>query len=239
MSRLFISDLHLMEARPDITAAFETFLADKAANAEELYILGDFFEVWLGDDHNTAFNRRIIDMLAAVPARKYLMHGNRDFLMGEGFCEAVGATLLPDPTVIDLSGRPALLMHGDSLCTRDETYMQARAMLRDPAVQADLLSKSLDERAAIARGARDESRAHTRETAEDIMDVTPAEVVREMAEHGVDLMVHGHTHRPAVHDLEVGGTPAQRIVLGDWDRQGWYLAESGGELDLRSFAIAP
>ena len=239
MSQLFISDLHLMEERPDITRAFLTFLETKAASADALYILGDFFEVWIGDDHDTPFNRSIIDALASLDTGKFLMHGNRDFLLGERFCEQVDAALLNYPTVLSLDGRPALLMHGDSLCTRDVEYMKARTMLRNPAVQADLLSKSIDERLMIAQGARAQSKDHTRETAEDIMDVTPEEVVREMQDHRVDLLIHGHTHRPAVHDLEVNGLPAQRIVLGDWDTHGWYLEAAGGSLDLVSFPISP
>lgn len=238
MSRLFISDLHLMEARRDITEAFIEFLHSKAAHAEALYILGDFFEVWIGDDHDTSFNREIIEALANLSTEKYIMHGNRDFLLGEAFCKSVGASLLNDPTVLSLGGRPALLMHGDSMCTRDEPYMQARRMLRNPAVQADLLSKSIDDRLQIAEGARQQSKDHTRESAEDIMDVTPEEVVREMQDHRVDLMIHGHTHRPAVHDLEINGRAAQRIVLGDWDKQGWYLEASGANLELVSFEIS-
>lgn len=237
MSHLFISDLHLEESREDITVAFLEFLDTRASQAEALYILGDLFEVWLGDDHDTPFNRRVVEALASVEVPKFLMHGNRDFLIGDAFCEAVGATLLQDPTVMDFYGKPALLMHGDSLCTRDEEYMQARKMLRDPAVQADLLSKSIEERHAIARGARKQSREHTRETADDIMDVTPSEVERVMADHGVDLLIHGHTHRPAVHDLTVAGHPAQRIVLGDWGKLGWYLEVDEDGYRLESFRL--
>lgn len=227
-----------MEARPDITDAFVDFVETTAKGADELYILGDFFEVWIGDDHDTPFNRRIINTLAALDTPTFIMHGNRDFLIGEDFCREAGAALLNDPTVLSLSGRPALLMHGDSLCTRDEPYMQARRMLRDTAVQADLLSKSIAERLVIAQGARAQSQEHTRDTAEDIMDVTPKEVVREMQDFRVDLMIHGHTHRPAIHKLTVNGLPAQRIVLGDWDTHGWYLEERDGELDLVSFEIS-
>ncbi len=237
MSSLFISDLHLMPERPDITGAFLAFLDGPVKQAEQLYILGDFFEVWLGDDDKSDLNRTVIDALARVTAAKYLMHGNRDFLLGAEFAASTGATLLTDPTVHDIAGRRVLLMHGDSLCTRDEAYIQVRTMLRSPAFQQDFLSKSLEERAAIARSARNQSKAHVRETAADIMDVTPEEVVREMQDHQVDLMIHGHTHRPAIHKLEVDGKPAQRIVLGDWDQQGWFL-ELGEEPRLESFDIA-
>ena len=238
MSQLLISDLHLDPSRGHITEAFTHFLREKANDADALFILGDFFEVWLGDDHDTAFNREVIEALAALQIPGFLMHGNRDFLLGNAFCEATGMTLLPDPSVVDLAGRQVLLMHGDSLCTRDQEYMAVRQMLRDPAFQADFLAKSLPEREAFARGARAESQAHTRETAMDIMDVTPEEVVRVMADHGVDLLIHGHTHRPDVHEIDVDGRPARRMVLGDWDQLGWYIEADNGEFALRSFEIA-
>ena len=237
MSQLLISDLHLDPSRDHITQAFTRFLRETANTADALYILGDFFEVWLGDDHDTAFNREVIEALAALQIPKFLMHGNRDFLLGHAFCEATGMTLLEDPSVVELAGRPVLLMHGDSLCTRDQEYMAVRQMLRDPAVQAELLRKSLAEREVLARGARVESQAHTRETAMDIMDVTPEEVIRVMADHGVDLLIHGHTHRPDVHEIDVDGRPARRMVLGDWDRLGWYIEADNGQFNLRSFEI--
>lgn len=239
MSYLFISDLHLDEGRRDITDSFLNFLVKQAPPAERLYILGDLFEVWLGDDHDTPFNSEIIAALAAVPIPKYIMHGNRDFLLGPEFCRKTGFELLPDPTVIEIAGKPVLLMHGDSLCTLDKEYMKVRQMLRNEEVQKDLLGKSLAERAAIASGARAQSKEHTRETAADIMDVTPEEVERVMSENKVKLLVHGHTHRPAVHALQVSGTPARRIVLGDWDSQGWYLTMDDQGEDLISFEILP
>ncbi len=237
MTCLFISDLHLMESRPDITEALFNFLARETADAQALYVLGDLFEVWLGDDHDTPFNREIIQAFASLPCPHYLMHGNRDFLLGDAFCQATGFQLLPDPVVHEIGGEPTLLMHGDSLCTRDEQYMQVRAMLRNPAVQADLLSKSLEERAAIATGARADSKAHTRETAMDIMDVTPEEVVRVMQEHTVRRLIHGHTHRPASHELDLAGQHARRIVLGDWDQLGWVLKIDDNSEALVSFPI--
>lgn len=239
MSQLLISDLHLESPRADLTEAFSKFLQNRARKADALYILGDFFEVWLGDDHDTPFNREIVAELSKLEIPKFLMHGNRDFLMGDAFCHAAGMTLLPDPSVVELGGKRVLLMHGDSLCTADEEYMTVRSMLRDPAFQADFLSKSIKERDAFARGARQQSKAHTREAASDIMDVTPSEVVRVMSEHGVDLMIHGHTHRPKVHELEVNGKPARRIVLGDWGKLGWYLEVDDDSFDLCSFEIPP
>lgn len=237
MSQLLISDLHLEESRVDLTNAFLDFLQNRARGADALYILGDFFEVWLGDDHDTPFNRRIITALSALDIPKFLMHGNRDFLMGDAFCAAAGMTLLPDPSIVRLAGKRVLLMHGDSLCTMDQEYMAVREMLRDPAFQADFLSKSIAERDAFARSARAQSKEHTRQSATEIMDVTPSEVVRVMADQDVDMMIHGHTHRPKMHDLEVHGRPAQRMVLGDWDKLGWYIEADHGAFALHSFEI--
>lgn len=237
MTTLFISDLHLTEEEPRIADAFVDFVHEHAARADSLYILGDFFEVWLGDDDNTPFNRRVIETLAALPISKYFMHGNRDFLIGDAFCDAAGLTLLPDPTVIDLYGTRVLCMHGDSLCTRDEAYMGTRKMLRNPAFQEELLSQPLEIRANIARGARDQSKAHTRETAMDIMDVTPEEVTRELHEHETTLLLHGHTHRPAIHDHPLSDGAGTRIVLGDWGSHAWYLIWDETGYDLRSYEI--
>ncbi len=238
MAQLFISDLHLHESRPDLTKAFMDFLANQAVDAEKLYILGDFFDVWLGDDHDTAFTRQIIDALAAFPVPIFLMHGNRDFLLGDRFCRATGAQLLDDPGIVDLYGRPALLMHGDSLCTRDEEYMAVRQVLRDEKFRQEFLQKPIEEREAFAAGVRDKSKAHTRETAADIMDVTPSEVVRVMDEYAVDLLIHGHTHRPDVHRVTLeGGAGGTRVVLGDWDTRGWVLRVTADDMQLNAFPI--
>ena len=237
MSYLFISDLHLDESRSDITEGLKWFLKEHVPSAEKLFILGDLFEVWLGDDHETPFNSEVIQALSEVKIPKYIMHGNRDFLLGQAFCDMTGFKLLPDPSIIEFAGEPILLMHGDSLCTRDEEYIKVRQHLRRADVQKELLDKSLEERAAIARDARKQSKDHTRETAADIMDVTPEEVEKVMAESGVRLLIHGHTHRPAVHDLALRNNPSQRIVLGDWDKLGWYLKLEGEKRDLVSFEI--
>jgi UDP-2,3-diacylglucosamine hydrolase len=243
---LFISDLHLDPAKPDIQQAFLEFLSHQATHCQALYILGDFFEVWLGDDNVNAFNATIIDALKDLTVPIFLMHGNRDFLLGEQFCASIGATLLDDPIVIDLHGTPTLLMHGDSLCTGDSQYMQVRTMLRSSAFQADFLSKTLAERAAFADNARQQSQAHTQQHTQaaavegnstDIMDVTESEVVRMMAESGVQQMIHGHTHRPARHELTVDDKPAERIVLGDWDKQGWFITANADGVRLESFDI--
>ena len=234
---LLISDLHLEEERPDITRAFLHFLATRARQAEALYILGDFFEVWIGDDAMTPFQQSIADALRALSERGtriYLMHGNRDFMLGKGFCRAAGCTLLGDPSVVELGGERVLLMHGDSLCTRDEGYMRLRRLLRNPLSLFILRHLPLSTRRKLARKLRNESRAQTRIKASDIIDVTPELIPRVLAEHGVRTLIHGHTHRPATHELEVDGRPARRIVLGDWDQQGWAL-----QVDESGFQQAP
>lgn len=223
---LLISDLHLEQERPDITRAFLHFLSTRARQAEALYILGDFFEVWVGDDAITPFQRSIADALKQLSESGtaiFLMHGNRDFMIGKGFCREAGCTLLKDPSVVEMGGEPVLLMHGDSLCTRDENYMRLRRYLRNPLTLWVLRNLPLRTRHKLARKLRNESRAQTRMKASDIVDVTPDEVTRVMAQHSVKTLIHGHTHRPAVHKLQVNEAPARRIVLGDWDRQGWAL----------------
>jgi len=236
VSTLFISDLHLEETRPDITGAFLRFLDEKTPGTERLYILGDFFEAWIGDDERTPLQEQVASALKAVCDRGteiFLMHGNRDFLIGEDYCQRAGATLLDDPTVIDLYGTPTLLMHGDSLCTADEEYQKFRANMRNPQMQKMMLARPLEDRQKMARQLRDMSMAKNQGKAEAIMDVTPEEVVREMEAHGVQRMIHGHTHRPAIHDLTANGQPAKRIVLGDWDQNIWWLtAEPGKEPEL-------
>ncbi|MGA4636864.1 UDP-2,3-diacylglucosamine diphosphatase [Pseudomonas solani] len=234
---LLISDLHLEEERPDITRAFLRFLQTRASQAEALYILGDFFEAWIGDDAMTPFQRSIAQALRQVAdggTRIFLMHGNRDFMIGTRFCREAGCTLLADPSRVELAGHPVLLMHGDSLCTRDEAYMRMRRILRNPVVLWILRHLPLATRHKLARKLRSESRMQTRQKAVEITDVTPEEIPRLLAEQGVPTLIHGHTHRPAVHELQVSGLPAQRIVLGDWDRQGWAL-----EVDEQGFRQAP
>lgn len=239
MTELFISDLHLDEKRPDITEGFIQFLATEASKASALYILGDFFEVWLGDDHDTPFNQQVISELAKLDNPIYIMHGNRDFLIGHDFCKAIGATLLPDPSVIELNGQPVLLMHGDSLCTQDEKYMEVRKLLRNEMFQQDFLTKSIPERQAFADQARGESQSHTRETAMDIMDVTDTEVVRVMQEAGVSTLIHGHTHRPDRHKVALANqTTGERIVLGDWDSHGWCLRVKPDGFELEQFPLS-
>lgn len=241
MSVLLISDLHLQEERPDVTRAFFDFLQTRARRAEALYILGDFFEVWVGDDGMTAYHAGIAGALRALSdsgTRIYLMHGNRDFMIGKDFCRKAGCTLLPDPSLVQLGGETVLLMHGDTLCTRDVQYLRKRARIRSPLGLFFLRHiMPLSKRQALASKLRQESRALTAMKAADIIDVTPEEVPRIMQKFGVHLLIHGHTHRPAIHELQIAGKPAQRIVLGDWDAKGWVLEATTEGFNLTSFSI--
>jgi UDP-2,3-diacylglucosamine hydrolase len=234
-STLFISDLHLDSARPAVTRALASFLRAHG-HCEHLYILGDLFEAWLGDDDDAPLAAEVAAMLgeftAAGPSL-WIMQGNRDFLLATAFCERVGARLLADPTIIDLYGEPTLLMHGDSLCTADTDYQAFRVSARNPGWQAELLGRSLDERRMLASQMRGMSAAATGNKAEDIMDVSTDEVARVMTEQGVRQLIHGHTHRPARHE-EPGGV---RWVLGDWDQQGWVLSANDEDITLYSFDI--
>jgi UDP-2,3-diacylglucosamine hydrolase len=239
---LLISDLHLEEERPDITRAFLDLLGGRARSAQALYILGDFFEVWIGDDAMTPYQLSICQALRELSdsgTQVFLMHGNRDFMLGKAFCKAAGATLLKDPSVVDFYGEPVLLMHGDSLCTRDEAYMRMRRYLRNPVSLWILRHLPLRTRHKLARKLRNESRAQTRMKANDIIDVTPDEVPRIMQAFKVRTLVHGHTHRPAIHKLQIGDQAAKRIVLGDWDRQGWALQVDEQGFQLAAFDFVP
>ena len=238
---LLISDLHLEEQRPDISRAFLRFLETRAIQAEALYILGDFFEVWIGDDGMTPFQHEIARALRTLSesgTRLYLMHGNRDFMIGQAFCREAGCTLLSDPHITTVSGERVLLMHGDSLCTRDEGYMRMRRLLRNPLSLFILHNLSLARRQKIASKLRSTSKKETRMKASDIVDVTADEVVRVMRKHKVRTLIHGHTHRPATHSLQIDGQTAQRIVLGDWDRQGWALQVDAAGFQQDAFDLA-
>jgi UDP-2,3-diacylglucosamine hydrolase len=235
VTTLFISDLHLSGARPDITAQFLHFLQTEARSADALYILGDLFEFWIGDDDTDPEGRRVTDGLraltrAGVPC--YLMQGNRDFLLGRRFRERTGCRMLDDPTVVDLYGQPVLLLHGDTLCTDDHSYQRLRRIVRNPFVQWIFARLSLARREKIATRIRAGSQAHTYKAAAAIMDVNQGAVVQALKKAGVRVMVHGHTHRPAVHALRVDGEPATRIVLGDWYEQGSVLRWDRGGYEL-------
>lgn len=241
MSTLFISDLHLQPERPALLRAALDFLRDTAPGAEALYILGDLFEAWIGDDDDAPWLPELAQALAQLGSAGtalYFMHGNRDFLLGSAFAARCGMQLLPEPAVIDLYGRRALLLHGDSLCTGDRDYQAFRAQVRNPQWQQAVLTRPLAERRQLAAALRTESMQAGQQKSMAIMDVTAAEVLDTMASHQVDLLIHGHTHRPARHALSVGGSPAERIVLGDWGELGWYLrADAGGGLELVQFPL--
>ena len=239
MSTWFISDLHLAPEETRITAGFLDFMLEPQAG-DTLYILGDFFNYWIGDDVSHPYCDQIQSVLKATQERGvtlYFMHGNRDFLVGEEFCKAAGMTLLNDPTLIDLDGEPVVLMHGDSLCTRDEAYMAFRKMARNPQWQQHFLSQSIEERIAFAQKARSESESSTSMKDEDIMDVTPSEVDAELTKHHSTRMIHGHTHRPATHNWQHKDQARERIVLGDWYTHGWYLKVEAGQYDLVEFDL--
>ncbi len=223
MATLFISDLHLDPARPDITSQALAFLETETRGADALYILGDLFEAWVGDDDPEPEKRRVIAALkqltsAGLPC--YFMHGNRDFLVGEGFAAESGCTLLADPTIVDMYGTPVMLMHGDTLCTDDHEYQNFRLMVRNPDWQRMMLARPLAERLALARHLRETSAASMAGKSMEIMDVNQDAVAEAMREHGVYTLLHGHTHRPGVHSFVTDDRGAMRIVLGDWYTQG-------------------
>lgn len=239
MSTWFISDLHLAPEETRITAGFLDFMLEPQSG-DTLYILGDFFNYWIGDDLAHPYSKQIQQILKATQERGvtlYFMHGNRDFLIGEAFCKTAGMTLLNDPTVINLNDEPVVLMHGDSLCTRDEPYMEFRKMARNPQWQQEFLSQSIEARIAFAQKARSESQSSTSMKDEDIMDVTPSEVDVELTKHQATRMIHGHTHRPAVHNWQYKDQDRERIVLGDWYTKGWYLKVDNGQYDLVEFDL--
>jgi UDP-2,3-diacylglucosamine hydrolase len=219
---VFISDLHLDDTRPQIVTLFEELLRGTARDAQALYILGDLFESWIGDDDDSEIAGRVARALAELAeggTAAYFMHGNRDFLLGADYARRAALTLLSDPTVIDLGGERTLLMHGDTLCSDDVEYQKFRGIVRDPQWQRTFLAKPLDERRAFAAQARGESRRHTASTKPEIMDVNSAEVAAAMRRHGVRRLIHGHTHRPATHRFGLDGRGVERIVLGDWYEQ--------------------
>jgi UDP-2,3-diacylglucosamine hydrolase len=241
MATLFIADLHLDPARPRITELFENYLAsDEVRQADALYILGDLVEAWIGDDDDAELPQRIAEATRAVRdagVPVYFMVGNRDFLLGEAFAARAGMTLLDDGTVHDIDGHPTLLMHGDVLCTDDVAYQAVRRQVRTREWQAQILSMPLEARRAFAAKARQDSMAHTGSTMESIMDVNAGAVADSMRMAGVARLIHGHTHRPALHRFDLDGQPAERIVLGDWYEHGSVLRVSGDDVQLRGLAV--
>lgn len=241
MKTIFIADLHLAADRPDISELFFQFLACEARQADALYILGDLFEVWIGDDDHSELNQQVASELKALADQGvavYFIHGNRDFLLGQRFARQAGMRLLPELEVIELYGRKTLIMHGDSLCTLDKEFQQFRQKSRRRWWQLMILGLPLWLRRRIAARARNQSQQTNSHKSVKIMDVTESEVLAQMQRARVDLLIHGHTHRPAVHELSltIDGkqTSAQRIVLGDWYTQGSLLIVSPQTMALES-----
>ena len=250
MTTLFVSDLHLDATRPAVTALFLDFLRGEAAGSDGLYILGDLFEAWVGDDAQgepattvRAALRTLVD--GGVPVA--VMRGNRDFLVGQRFAADTGATLLPDPAVVTLYGEPTLLMHGDLLCTADTAYQAFRSQVRDPRWQAQFLAQPLAAREAFAAKARAASQEHFRQIGQKdvgsggamdaITDVDGDAVAATLARYGVRRLIHGHTHRPAFHVVDAHGRVAQRVVLGDWYTQGSVLRVSPDGIELSALEL--
>lgn len=232
----FISDLHLDESRPDITAALFRFIDCIQGQASKLYILGDLFEAWLGDDDDTPVYQEVMHRLALLTSKHgvelLVMHGNRDFLLGDRFCTLTGAILLEDSTTVTLGNTPYILTHGDRLCIDDHEYMAFRAMVRTPQWQEAMLAKPLAERKAYARSMRAQSKDANRQKAQDIMDVNQRAVIELMEEQQAHHLLHGHTHRPFDHSFEHKQNMCRRLVLGDWDTLGWHAKFDGQSLDL-------
>lgn len=242
MQTLFLSDLHLSEKTLDITSNFKKFInycQNNSNDIESIFILGDFFEFWVGDDYQSEFSQDIFQELASIgkqsPIQCYLMHGNRDFLLGKGaspeqsFVQQTGFTIIDDPYQIELDGEKILLTHGDILCTDDIAYQKMRQMLRNDLWQADILSKSVTERIQIAIAARKQSEQNTQSQdneanqTEYIMDVNQEAVNKILQENQSKTMIHGHTHRPQTHDFKLNTEQAKRIVLADWHKHGSFL----------------
>ncbi len=235
MTVWFASDLHLDPTTPEIAGRFQRFLAGPARGTRALFLLGDLFEAWIGDDDPEPAHREVTDSIAAVAAggtKVFVMRGNRDFMIGEVFCAKSGATLLDDPSILTLGGVRVLLTHGDGLCVDDRPYQRLRALVRDPVIRADFARLPIEARRRLATQARAGSREHLANTASSITDVNQAAVETVLGDAGVTLMIHGHTHRPGVHRFRSGGEDRTRVVLGAWhdeanvvrwDDAGWQL----------------
>ena len=238
MATLFIADLHLQTEEPAITAGFLRFLHGEARQADALYILGDLFEAWIGDDDPNPLHQQIASAIkavvdAGVPC--YFIHGNRDFLVGQRFARQSGMILLAEEERLDLYGREVLIMHGDTLCTDDPGYLAFRAKVHTPWIQRLFLALPLLIRRRIAARMRADSKAANSSKSMDIMDVNPQAVVDAMERHHVQWLIHGHTHRPAVHELQANGQPAWRVVLGAWHSEGSMVKVTPDDVELIHF----
>ncbi len=235
MTILVASDLHLAPERPGQTAMFQALMAAAGETASAVFLLGDLVEFWLGDDDDTPLHRTLVAILAALTARGVAVHvlpGNRDFLFGSAFCAQTGVVLLPDYHVLDLADRRTVLTHGDLLCTKDVKYQAFRAFVRDPAQQAAFLAQPIARRREIARQTRTGTTASMLDKDEYIMDVDEDAVRTVLREHAAECLVHGHTHRPGVHEFTLDGRACRRIVLGDWYEAGRILICDGANLTL-------
>ena len=241
MTKLFIADLHLSEARPDLTDAFIQFLATKAKLADELYILGDLFEFWIGDDEQSPLQQQItlaLKTLSDQGCRLFYSHGNRDFMIGKRFARECGMTLLPPIYSCEIAGERTLLLHGDQLCTDDEAYQRFRRITSWPWLQWVFLHLPLSRRVKIAQQIRQGSHKGKQQKSRSIMDVTPSSVNDCFTQHQATLMIHGHTHRPMIHELSLNnGQKVRRIVLGDWNTDLWYLQIDDRDINLISQPI--
>lgn len=239
MNTWFISDLHLAPEETRITAGFLDFMLEPQ-NGDQLYILGDFFNYWVGDDVSDPYADQIAHVLKATSKRGvdiFFMHGNRDFLLGDVYCKRAGMTLLQEPSVITLNGEPVVIIHGDSLCTKDQEYMDFREMARGSEWQQNFLSQSIADRKAYAEKARKESQANNSMKDPSLMDVTQPEVDDLLSQNQSARLIHGHTHRPATHKWQYNGQDRERIVLGDWYTSGWYLKVNKSGFQLIDFPL--
>jgi len=235
-----ISDLHLHQGQKFVPELFLHFMEKIAPESDNLYVLGDLFEYWVGDDFISDFNQQIIQSFAnysALGKKLYFTHGNRDFLLGKEFVKSAGGVLLEDFTVTQIGSRSTLLMHGDTLCTQDENYQAFRKQVRAPVWQQEFLSQPLAQRKALAEKLRDESVADQKNKSAEIMDVTAEEVTRCFTDYRIDRIIHGHTHRQFHHQLQLKDKAAERIVLGDWGETGNYCRCEGSTADLINFTL--
>ena len=236
MKPRFISDIHLSDKHPELTQAFFTFLNESKEACTHLFILGDLFETWIGDDDDLPLHREIKQALLSFTTNgpeTFFMHGNRDFLVGSLFAKDTGITILPDPYTLDINGQKVILSHGDFLCTDDQDYIDFRNQVREQDWQLNFLSKSLDERKQIAANLRTDSKEATSKKSDSITDVNEQSVLDFINEHQPDLFIHGHTHRPNIHDAG----SSKRIVLGDWSDYGWFLYINDDKNSLEKFLI--